>query len=818
MSTLQLDLEQAEDLTQGGKLCLEKALLTYLESKEDLPILKDTPGLALYSLYFDQFTLVGLNSNLSCLKRNEALEEKLRCQMYKIRKDQVPPSSFSIKKYQDVNRLASLLNLNIVIYFVDTFVNPTICDIWHDFRNMKANPLPPQYFVISNHSRIKALTSSIDAHLPVLPFFAMETVPIFDRELVEPIFKLVDQNAAKPLQKCYGIEQLRDHNSTFSSTNFQSIIVVGYCKNMVFNLPTKQLFKRKKPSNCVFMRLTVLGKPIATRQDVMNAVIVCLFAGRVVSTLKDEYQDHVKNQISMGYTDIDKPEDDFYYESLPKMRSEEIKKAQEKFFKQQEVAKKKRIQKYRQGMAEFKEQFLNIHQSPVVSSNEEDNENPTENEQVEKEEKRRIGHICTCQICSENAHCFDKNMSNHGPEKLMKIQLDIRDLMKMLGIDSEENLLKIEQLCAMTIAAFDIESMTVTIDHYPPGGSNSNVAMGHTHLGGLAEHTTKIQKPIMIAHTDYLMPSEKPVRVFVLESNEESSIYSMMKAYWKFILERQVEIIAQKRLLVKPLLDFLKQYEDAHLLFMETKYSRPEALIYRKDGKKAFKFTVPGMLMEKLQKLIEEYVIFSFYGSGYDMPLLECYLLPYLFEKGHKPQIEKKGLKVNVIKTKHRIVFRDICKLLAPSTNLRNFGKLFDLEQKKAHFPFAMLSSVETLSVTSLPTDPTMWNSDISGPPITESDIQEAQHLFTNVGCSNLGDYLKHYLCLDVLILYKATQAWRKQLKDLVGIDFIESRKYTISSLSYLAGGKTSANLLRPGWFFPNNSQHYALLKEGMRG
>jgi hypothetical protein len=206
-------------------------------------------------------------------------------------------------------------------------------------------------------------------------------------------------------------------------------------------------------------------------------------------------------------------------------------------------------------------------------------------------------------------------------------------------------------------------------------------------------------------------------------------------------------------------------------------------------------------------------------SSGYDHVLLESYLVPYLFEKGYGPKMEKRGNKVTNIKTRCGISFRDITKLLAPSTNLRNFGRLFNLDQVKAHFPFALLDSVEKLSVPQLPDDPAAWKSDLTGSdPITENEIAEAKELFRQADCKNLGDYLRAYLKLDVVILYRATQEWRKTLKTYVGIDFVETNKYTISSLSNLAGLKSSASQQHIGTFFPNNSQIYRILRNGMRG
>jgi len=214
--------------------------------------------------------------------------------------------------------------------------------------------------------------------------------------------------------------------------------------------------------------------------------------------------------------------------------------------------------------------------------------------------------------------------------------------------------------------------------------------------------------------------------------------------------------------------------------------------------------------------IIEKNIFFS---SGYDHVLLESYLVPYLFEKGYSPKMEKRGNKVSNIKTQNGTSFCDITKLLAPSTNLRNFGRLFNLEQAKAHFPFGILTSVNVLNLPTLPSDPDSWKSDLTGgDKITLEQIAEAQQLFDSAGCRNLGDYLRAYLKLDVVILYRATQEWRKTLKTYVGIDFVETGKYTISSLSNLAGLKSSASQQHIATFFPNNSQVYRLLRNDTRG
>lgn len=198
------------------------------------------------------------------------------------------------------------------------------------------------------------------------------------------------------------------------------------------------------------------------------------------------------------------------------------------------------------------------------------------------------------------------------------------------------------------------------------------------------------------------------------------------------------------------------------------------------------------------------------------------YLVPYLFENGFSPKIEKRGNKISQIHTRNGISFRDVIKLLAPSTNLRKFGQLFNLEQAKAHFPFGILNSISMLELSELPTDQASWKSELAGNIESSEEfaikLQEAQDLFRKASCKNLGDYLKTYLLLDVEILFAATQKWRLELKRVIGLDFVESRKFTISSLSYTAGLKNMEANGRIGSFFPNNVQHYSILRRGMRG
>ena len=202
--------------------------------------------------------------------------------------------------------------------------------------------------------------------------------------------------------------------------------------------------------------------------------------------------------------------------------------------------------------------------------------------------------------------------------------------------------------------------------------------------------------------------------------------------------------------------------------------------------------------------------------------LLFNFLVPRLVELSERPRVCKKGNRVTSITTRSGIEFRDIARLLAPSTSLRKFGELFGLEQAKAHFPFSYLTSVERLKDSSLPLDPEDWRSDLTGDNPTREELaairDEALVMWEALGCRNVGDYLSGYLHLDIEILHEGAKRWISTLETLLSLNFVELGKFTISSLSYAAGLKSAESRLRVGSFFPNNSQLYTVLRMGMRG
>jgi hypothetical protein len=65
-----------------------------------------------------------------------------------------------------------------------------------------------------------------------------------------------------------------------------------------------------------------------------------------------------------------------------------------------------------------------------------------------------------------------------------------------------------------------------------------------------------------------------------------------------------------------------------------------------------------------------------------------------------------------------------------------------------------------------------------------------------------LGKYLKTYLRLDVDILYCAIQGLRQRIAKEIGVDFVQTGNFTISSVSIIAKDWCAETNLQFGPFF----------------
>jgi hypothetical protein len=125
---------KGRDLTENGKICLSKALLSSCDPART--------GQEVYAEYFFPFTLVDEDSNLSCLKARPNQERKIRNTMYNLKEPSKDPAYFNFTSHTDLNRLAKAIKKDIVVYYAhdDGF---KIFEIYHDFRGFSQQcPLP----------------------------------------------------------------------------------------------------------------------------------------------------------------------------------------------------------------------------------------------------------------------------------------------------------------------------------------------------------------------------------------------------------------------------------------------------------------------------------------------------------------------------------------------------------------------------------------------------------------------------------------------------------------------------------------------------
>ena len=664
--------------------------------------------------------------------------------------------------------------------------------IWRDYRlNFEATN--SRYFVLQKNQEtmeLRECQNNLDAVLNPPTYFLVlkDNFPVNQNEgLVAKIFTLCEKQLENhDLNQLTNANLLAIHASTMFEMLQQKVLVVSY-KGTNGKAPTfRSTFKKLKlPARCIFQTLCVIAPSdqLASMQllDVENIQkVICIFGQNQVCQLATVYAERAKKMmVSQSNSDV----------LRDKVETLEVGAGGRNPFGQSKAE-------------------------------ELDSKTRAQHKKDAKNKYNQINKHCRCQTCHQETE-FNCNMSRGGPEKLLTHKLTLQDLALLMGERKSDIDHLLNELSYLSVAAFDIESMTVKLDHRNP---EPDLPFADIDTIAREQHSVALQKPIMLAHRDGLMNIEESCQVFTLEHDGEAGVYKMLRTYWKFVVQRQKLISEKKRELAAPLYDLCAKYESVFLDYAqhwEEPLEEEEHKLYLEELVSAWKCSLPGRLQQQLSKMCSRYEIFSFYGSGYDHVLLESYLVPYLFEKGQKPKLEKRGNKVlSIAVTKCSVTFRDVVKLLAPGTSLKQFGQLFNLNQEKAHFPFSLLTGVESLSLPQLPAHVSQWHSDIttSKNPLTQSDVDEALRLFQQSGCQNVGDYLKTYLLLDVDILYKATQGWRATMKQELDLDFVQTGNFTISSISNLAGDRCSSKHLQIGQFFPNSASVYRLLRKGMRG
>ena len=596
------------DLCKGKKICVSKALLS--------AVVPGMSGREVYAKYFEPFSMVDPDNNLSCLRRSKKCERRVRNSLYMPKYPQKEPAHFSASSPHDLNRLASVLDLEIVIYITDSAKKLSAVEVFHDFRSVTLRSTKnPVYFVLTVTKELYQIPWSLDNLFEVkVPFFSD---PNNGRTKVEDeneeeasgfpkncFLKAVahvmglqepDESFSGSLEEIVLANMSSD--SDLSSRLFQlwgeKIVIVTYCRmNRVpaSSLRLKQLGKKIDPDSHYFATLFVVAPKNCSSMhelDLKNSKrVACVYANNYVCSLSPDCAEAVLDRLYKT-NNPDKPNPNSFSNFARPSRVAVAQAAAEK--RADSKAAKKAKQK-----------------------------------------------ICDCKTCSSEDFYFNMNWS--GPISLCSNPLDIRVLLQLLGLDTEDHLNIVEQMCELSVAAFDIESMTVSLDvRGPVEPDGARLPYANIDSAHLEAHLKKVQKPVMISHVDALtfdLPPEKRLTL-TAKSDEESSFFDMMKLYWNGVLKSQAACRKKKLKLAEPLLDIAQKYKSAFETACQMWISSlsscdrdtgvfDEGLAHLIDKIKedhspdviyaAWRQTLPGQLEAGLKRLVQSYNIFSFYG------------------------------------------------------------------------------------------------------------------------------------------------------------------------------------------------------------
>jgi hypothetical protein len=243
-----------------------------------------------------------------------------------------------------------------------------------------------------------------------------------------------------------------------------------------------------------------------------------------------------------------------------------------------------------------------------------------------------------------------------------------------------------------------------------------------------------------------------------------------------------------------------------------------EKLLKLREAKKqraielSWKHSIFGLIESRLHHLAHAYDCFAFNGESFDLVLLCSAVVVYAKESGRGHVcMQREANKVRSI-TLDGLSLLEAKRLMAPGISLGGLAELCGLEESKAIFPFDKFVSAEYLKEPRLPSDAADWISSLNPDKSpSQSDVDEANRIFDQLGFTSVGAYIRHYLRLDCLILQKAMIVTARGYSELLGLHFVDSGKFTVSSLvtagsqAFLARNKRIAN------FFPNHSKIYAV-------
>ena len=269
--------------------------------------------------------------------------------MYGIREPLMDPGYFNFTSHTDVNRLAKVLETDIVIYFAhdNKFL---YFELYHDFRGFtqtqqQQQQTPCLYYVVTIERKLFKFNQCLDqlfAECGNQYFFAETKSRLGHREdyggLLARLLGLPPPNFAIPtlLDLAFSVGQLY-------SLWGQNIILVNFCKSNFNQKVIRNASRRSQPKYSYFFHLGLIAAPGSTSVAEIELdkfrVAVCFYANSFGCILKDAFRREVICQYN-ATSRRDKPSSNDFAR-LPVVSADEHQTALQNFMQKKEAKKQK---------------------------------------------------------------------------------------------------------------------------------------------------------------------------------------------------------------------------------------------------------------------------------------------------------------------------------------------------------------------------------------------------------------------------------------------------------------------------------------------
>jgi hypothetical protein len=175
---------------------------------------------------------------------------------------------------------------------------------------------------------------------------------------------------------------------------------------------------------------------------------------------------------------------------------------------------------------------------------------------------------CRCKPCGEAVN-FEKNMNHSGPPKQFVTKLSTNDLLKILALDSKENLAAVETCAKLACCYFDTEAESLQLD---PDVGNEQAAFPFTPVSEnkVPGYATAIQKTIFIGMMDGgdLAAGRPPE---ITRVTKEKSEERLIRDFAERVEEKKEESVVARYELLHGIFEVIDSYKETFMNYFAEK-------------------------------------------------------------------------------------------------------------------------------------------------------------------------------------------------------------------------------------------------------